>query len=795
MSDTFELTPADLTRQCDDDPFDFDSTADLEPLDRVIGQRRAIEAIDFGLNMKGPGYHIFVTGPEGTGKSTIIGDILAGHAAGMDTPADLCMVNNFDDESCPKVFEMPAGTAVFFARRMARFIEDIREKLPRTLTSQPFQERQNALRKKVADQQQALFSRVEEAAEKIGIGIVKTDQGFQPVPMAEGKPVPQEVYQSYSPEEKTAIQARLQEVHQKMAETMKETRQQAQKMKETLSRMAEAAADNLLSEEMAVAFSDFSEKPKVRGFLDEVRQDMKNNLPLLLQSLMADDEPAEKTPGLPAFFDGRYEVNVLMDRRGTKGAPVILELNPTYHNLFGKIEKTAVPGAAVTDFTMVQAGALLKAHRGFLVLEVDSLVRQPLIWETLKTTLQSRKLTIQDMPDQPGFFATALKPEPIPVDVKVILLGSYEIFRALQGADPKFNKIFKVRADFDHEANVSPDALMNYARFVAGVCKNHSLKPFSPCGVTAVVEYGNRLAEDKRKLSLRFGKILSVLKEADYWASADGAGRIDDIHVEKALNAYRFRHNLYEEKIQERYDDNSILLDVTGKVVGQVNALAVYQIGEIAFGRPSRITAESFMGKPGIVNVEHEAELSGQTHDKGVMIVAGYLGRMFAQMHPLSVSVSITFEQSYSGIDGDSASSTELYAVLSSLSGCPIRQGIAVTGSVNQKGEIQSIGGVNEKIEGFFDVCSKKGLTGDQGVMIPASNVNNLMLRKDVVEAVAQGRFHIYKVATIAQGIEVLTGTAAGEPDEQYNFPADTVFGRAQNKLKSFHVRSVKYCK
>ena len=613
--------------------------------------------------------------------------------------------------------------------------------------------------------------------------------------MAEGKPVPQEVYQSYSPEEKTAIQARLQEVHQKMAETMKETRQQAQKMKETLSRMAEAAADNLLSEEMAVAFSDFSEKPKVRGFLDEVRQDMKNNLPLLLQSLMADDEPAEKTPGLPAFFDGRYEVNVLMDRRGTKGAPVILELNPTYHNLFGKIEKTAVPGAAVTDFTMVQAGALLKAHRGFLVLEVDSLVRQPLIWETLKTTLQSRKLTIQDMPDQPGFFATALKPEPIPVDVKVILLGSYEIFRALQGADPKFNKIFKVRADFDHEANVSPDALMNYARFVAGVCKNHSLKPFSPCGVTAVVEYGNRLAEDKRKLSLRFGKILSVLKEADYWASADGAGRIDDIHVEKALNAYRFRHNLYEEKIQERYDDNSILLDVTGKVVGQVNALAVYQIGEIAFGRPSRITAESFMGKPGIVNVEHEAELSGQTHDKGVMIVAGYLGRMFAQMHPLSVSVSITFEQSYSGIDGDSASSTELYAVLSSLSGCPIRQGIAVTGSVNQKGEIQSIGGVNEKIEGFFDVCSKKGLTGDQGVMIPASNVNNLMLRKDVVEAVAQGRFHIYKVATIAQGIEVLTGTAAGEPDEQYNFPADTVFGRAQNKLKSFHVRSVKYCK
>ncbi|MCG8616427.1 MAG: AAA family ATPase [Desulfobacterales bacterium] len=795
MSDTFELTPADLTRQCADDPFDFESTADLEPLDRVIGQRRAIEAIDFGLNMKGPGYHIFVTGPEGTGKSTIIRDILTGHAAGMDTPADLCMVNNFDDESCPRVFEMPAGTAVFFARRMVRFIENIRGKLPRTLASQPFQERQAALRKNLADQQQALFSRVEEAAGKMGVGIVKTEQGFQPVPMAEGKPVPPEVFQSYEPEEKAAIQARLQDVHQKMAETMKETRQQAQEMKETLSRMAEAAADNLLSEEIALAFSDFYEKPKVRQFLDEVRQDMKDNLPLLLKLLGSDEEQTEKTDSLQAFFDGRYEVNVLMDRRGTKGAPVIFELNPTYHNLFGKIEKMAVPGAAVSDFTMVQAGALLRAHRGFLVLEVDALVRQPLIWETLKTTLQSRKLTIQDMPDQPGLFATALKPEPIPVDVKVVLVGSYDVFRALQGADPKFNKIFQVRADFDHEADVTTDSLMNYARFVAGVCKNHNLKPFSPVGVAAVVAHGNRLAEDQRKLSLRFGKVLSVIKEADYWASADGVEIIDDIHVEKALDAYRFRHNLYEEKVQERYDDNSILLDVTGQVVGQVNALAVYQIGEIAFGRPSRITAESFMGKPGIVNVEHEADMSGQTHDKGVMIVAGYLGRMFAQMHPLSVSVSITFEQSYSGIDGDSASSTELYAVLSSLSGCPIRQGIAVTGSVNQKGEIQSIGGVNEKIEGFFDVCLKKGLTGDQGVMIPASNVNNLILRRDVIEAVEQGRFHIYRVSTIGQGIQVLTGMAAGEPDDQNNFPADTVFGRAQNKLKSFHVRSVKYCK
>ncbi len=501
-------------------------------------------------------------------------------------------------------------------------------------------------------------------------------------------------------------------------------------------------------------------------------------------------DQSDDAPDPAAFFSQRYQVNVLMDRRGQKGAPVIFELNPTFQNLFGKVEKMPVQGGVASDFTMVQAGSLLKADKGYLVLEVESLLRNPVVWETLKNTLQSGRLLIQDVPDQPGFFTTSLKPEPILVDLKVILLGGYEIFRALQGADPKFNKIFKVRADFDHEVPMTRESLELYARFIARVCATEQLRPFSPCGVTAVVAYGSRLAEDRRRLSLRFGQILSLLQEADYWAGKQGASLIEEVHVERALSAHRFRHNLYEEKVQDRYDDASILLDVTGEAVGQVNALAVYQLGEIAFGRPSRITAESYMGKSGIINVEHEAQLSGQTHDKGVMIVAGYLGRMFAQTHPLSVTISITFEQSYSGVDGDSASSTELYAVLSSLSKVPIRQGIAVTGSVNQKGEIQAIGGVNEKIEGFFDVCVKKGLTGDQGVMIPRSNVTHLMLRKDVVHAVEHGKFHIYQVASIEEGIEILTGMAAGKPDEDQQFAEDTLFGKVQRRLKMFHDQS-----
>jgi lon-related putative ATP-dependent protease len=502
----------------------------------------------------------------------------------------------------------------------------------------------------------------------------------------------------------------------------------------------------------------------------------------------------EKAPGtpFPAFSFDKYKVNVLVDNRTIQGAPVVFEPNPSFQNLFGHIDRKTFMGGAVTDFTMVQAGSLLRANGGYLIVEVESILMDPQTWETLKRSLQNKQLYIQEVARGPVMFTGSLRPEPIPMEVKVILVGNYRTFELLQNHDPKFNKIFKVRADFDYETEMTPEAAQQYARFIARVCKENDLLPFAPDAVGAIVEVGNKIVAHQNRLSLRFGALVGTIQEADYWARQEEAEVVTGVHVARATQEYRFRYNLYEEKIHTSYAEDTILMDVDGAVVGQVNALAVHQMGEIAFGRPSRITAETFMGKHGIINIEREANMSGNTHDKGVLILSGYLGRTFARNYPLSLAISITFEQSYSGIDGDSASSTELYAILSSLSGISIRQGIAVTGSVNQKGHIQAIGGVNEKIEGFFDVCKTKGLTGNQGVMIPKANVKNLMLKREVVNAVEKGQFSIWPVETIEQGIETLTETPAGEADANGDFPEDSVFGKVQAQLALYLEQSQK---
>ena len=443
-------------------------------------------------------------------------------------------------------------------------------------------------------------------------------------------------------------------------------------------------------------------------------------------------------------------------------------------------------GAVNTDFTLVLAGALLNANGGYLVMEIESLLMYPYVWEALKRALQAKRLQIEDVAEEGAFGATSLRPEPIPLEVKIVLLGSYETFEVLQNFDSRFNKIFKVRADFDQEVIRTAETEQLYARFIARVCREENLLPFNPRGVAAIVEFGEKYVSDQNKLSIRFGPLLGVLKESDFWARRQRAKVISEKHVVRAFQEHRFRYSLYEQKVHESYRDGSIMIDVAGAVAGQINGLAVYQIGEYSFGRPVRITAETFLGKPGVISIEREADMSGSTHDKGVLILSGYLGSVFAQHHPLSLAISITFEQSYSDIDGDSASSTELYAVLSSLSGIPIKQGIAVTGSVNQKGRVQVIGGVNQKVEGFFEVCREKGLTGEQGVIIPISNVQNLMLRKDVVDAVRRKQFHVYRVSTVEEGIEILTGVRAGRPDDAGLYPPGTVFGAVQEKLKIY---------
>jgi len=792
MMQKFKIQPAELKKNVSM-VFDFKDTSELDPLDSIIGQKRAIEAIDFGLNMKGPEYNVFVTGLEGTGKSTIVTYLLEEHAKKFETSQDLCLVNNFEDAYCPLVIEMPAGSAVYFSRSMIQFIEVIKSQIPKFFEISSFQEEQKYIHTKVSDKQKAVFAEVEELALSQELSIMRTEEGYRIVPAGNGQPLSREAVQELDEAALKAISDKTGPVEEKLNQALLEINRLEEEMKALLKELVTTKTEKLISEQIDPVRYYFKDCKDIQRYLKNVKEDIIDNIALFLGVKTKENTGGKNLLEMTGSLVKRYQVNVLVDRRQEKGAPVVFEPNPSFHNLFGKIEKKPVAGSFETDFTMVQAGSLLKANKGYLILNIEPLLMDLSVWEALKRTLQDSQLRIEDMPGQGDYGMPSLKPTPIPLNVKVILVGGYEPFRILQTTDSKFNKIFKVRADFDYEIRLSPENGYNYARFIARACEQESLLSFSPDGVWAVIEHGSRMVADRQKLSLRFGQVLGVLKEADYWARKDEASVVSQAYVIKALNQHRFRHNLYEEKVLEQFDDQSVLIDVKGKVTGQVNALAVYDMGEIAFGRPTRITAESYMGKPGIINVEHESDLSGQTHDKGMMIVSGYLGRMFAQNYPLSVSISITFEQSYDGVDGDSASSTELYAVLSSLSGIPVRQEIAMTGSVNQKGEIQAIGGVNEKIEGFYDICVKKGLTKNQGVMIPFSNVRNLVLRQDIVKAIEEKKFHLYKVKTIEEGIEVLTGVTAGLCDSTGCYPEDTVFGKVQKKLKRYHELSLRY--
>jgi predicted ATP-dependent protease len=792
---TAELAPEELRGVCSVDLFQFADTSELDPLDEVIGQERAVQAIDFGLNMKSPGYNIFVTGIAGTGKSTIVRDIIGKFAAELPAPDDWCMVNNFKDEYCPKALRVPSGKAVLFSKSIHRLIDDLKTELPKTFENKLAQDRISEIQNTFVDQQKALLETVEVSAEQKQIRITRDDSGYQPVPFRDGKPVSEEEFDAFSLEMQSEIEENLRKIQIELEAALREINKLNQIVNDRVEAYMEEVTRRLLQDRLKPLQDLYIGYEDILSFLQALEDDVVENLdrfvPLPDRNKECPDDAESNHEATPFFH--RYRVNILVEQKSEKGAPVIFETNPTYSNVIGRIEKRTYMGAVTTDFTLVQAGALLKACGGYLMMEIEPLLLNPYVWETLKRSLQNKSLSIEDVPSDAGSQSASLRPELIPLEVKVILLGNHELFESLQNFDSKFNKIFRVRADFDEEVALNPDAIHKYARFIARVCKAEKLLPFTPNAVAAIVEYGKQSTEDKSRLSLRFGPIVALLKEADFWAQKDRSNRVTAAYVSRALNEYRFRYNLYEEKIHESYMDGTVLLDVSGAVAGQVNALAVYQIGDIFFGRPSRVTAETFMGKPGVINIERETHLSGNTHDKGVLILSGYLGKTFAQLYPLNLTISIAFEQNYGVIDGDSATSSELYAVISSLSDVPIFQGIAVTGSVNQKGEIQAIGGVNEKIEGFYDVCRTRGLTGRQGVMIPAANVKNLMLKQEIVEAVRQNLFHVYPVSTISEGMSILTGMPAGTMDSDGIYPETTVYGRVQKKLKTFLKRSMEF--
>jgi len=793
MAKRLELQPSELRRACDPSVFAFKDTSALEPLDVVIGQERAVQAIEFGLNMKSPGYNIFVTGEEGTGKSTIVMDLAAKHAKTQPVPDDWCLVNNFKDEFRPQAIALPPGRGISFAKKINRLINDLKKELPKAFEHEAYLKKLSGIKARFTARQNTVLQKIERFAAERSLHIDSSQKDYPVVPIVDGKILSDDDYQKLPADQKAQIDENVRQIQAEIERSGRKIEKLNQQLHADIERLMNDVALELVDRRLDPLRQDFRGRPDVLDHLAALQADIVENFNIFIPG--DKDEagaPAEWLPPPKSPFQ-KYQVNVLVHRELMKGAPVIFETNPTYSNVFGRIEKRAYMSTVSTDFTLVAAGSLLTANGGYLIMEIEPLLMHPYVWEALKRALQTKSLPIEDIPDESGAGTTSLRPQPIPLEVKVILLGSYEAFEFLQNYDPKFNKIFKVRADFDQEVERTPATIQLYAQFLARVCREEKLLPFTPRGVAAIVEFGEKYVSDQNKLSIRFGPLLGVLKESDYWARRQRARVVSEKHVIRAFQEHRFRYNLYEQKIHESYRDGTIMIDVARAVVGQINGLAVYQIGDFSFGRPVRITAETFMGKPGVINIEREAAMSGSTHDKGVLILSGYLGRVFAQNYPLSLSISITFEQSYGDIDGDSASSTELYAILSSLADVPIRQGIAVTGSVNQKGQIQAIGGVNQKVEGFFEVCiEKKGLTGSQGVIVPAANVQNLMLRKEVIDAVKQKKYHVYQVSTVEEGIEILTGMRAGRPDPHGNFPENTVYGRVQKKLKKYLERSLR---
>lgn len=785
MDDKNRLGPQEMRKSYSPLNLAFKDTSELDPLDDVIGQDRALQAIRFGLEMKQPGYHIFVTGREGTGRTSLAGEFVSKHAESLPTPDDWCMVHNFQDPFRPKALRLPAGESGRFAKRMNRLIRDLQIRLPKEFDTESYRQRTAEILDHHRIKQEQNLDDLQRRASEQGFQIVRSSSGYQVVPLRDGTPLAPEEYEALPAEERAEIDGRSRELRRDVESVLRDNRKIQQTMQKEVEKLKEEVALFVVEDRLELMREDYRDSVDVRNYLDAVQTDLVDNIAAFLE----DAENARSAKSSAAGEDDpfrKYRINILVDRARTRGAPVVFEPNPSYPNVFGHIERRALAGMLTTDFTRVQSGSLLQANGGFLILEVAAVLMNPMVWETLKRSLQKKQLFIEDPAAAAGSSVAALRPEPVPLEVKVILIGDYPTFETLQNFDSRFNKIFKVRADFDYETEPTDHTIRQYAQFVARTCREKGLPPFTAGGVAAILEYGTKLVSDREKLSLRFGPIVAVIEEAVYWARRNGNAAVTEADVDRAFRQQRQRLSLYEEKIREACRNDTYMIAVEGRVVGQVNALTVHQMGDFVFGRPSRITAETFMGRRGVINIEREARLSGSTHDKGVLILAGYLGAKFAQKFPLNLSISITFEQSYGGVDGDSASSTELYAILSSLAGLPIRQGLAVTGSVNQKGRIQSIGGVNAKIEGFFDLCKAKGLTGRQGVLIPRTNVRNLMVKKEVLAAVEKGRFHVYGISTVEEGIELLTGVPAGRPNEVGDYEPDTVFGAVQARLAHY---------
>ncbi len=793
---TEELAPEALRWRCTPDMLGISDIRDVPPLKEIIGQDRALRALQVGLEMKHYGYNIFVTGLPGTGRATTIRRLLHEFENRTAELSDTCYVYNFRDPDTPMKLTLPPGQGMAFKKDMENFLTELQKGIPAVFESRRYTEQRKATLEHFQDRQRSVLKDFEKRVKEKGFEVVQVQgaSSSRPeiAPVIDGAPVSIEQLHAkvdageMVQTELDRLVAQQADIEGQMDIVMREMRNIERRAKKTLEELNHKIIVPLVQELLEEIEKRYA-VPRLHDYLAEVRRNILENLARFHQK----DEQQSSVLGIqiPKEEDDfiEYKVNVVVDNGDVQGVPIVIESNPRYKNLFGTVERVVDRnGVWRTDFMHIKAGSMAKADGGYLVINALDALTEPGVWNTMKRVLRNRQLEIQPMESGLLGASSALKPEPIDLNVKVIMIGDSSIYYLLYGLDEDFKKVFKVKADFDVEMANSRKSISSYLSFIRSLCEQENLLPFEISGVVEIVEYGVRLAGRQNKLSTRFSVLADVIREASYWAGKNGSTEVAAVHVRRAIDERIERLNMVEEKIQEMIIDGSILIDTDGAVVGQVNGLSVYQLGEYEFGRPSRITAKTAFGKAGIINIEREASLSGPTHNKGVLILGGYLRATYAQDKPLELSASIAFEQSYSGVDGDSASSTEIYALLSSLSGVPLRQDIAVTGSVNQHGEIQPIGGVNLKIEGFFDVCMARGLTGKQGVLIPRRNVQDLMLRHDVVQAVEEQRFHIYAIETIDEGIALLAGRPAGKRLRSGGFAPGSMHALVDATLKRY---------
>ncbi len=785
--DARHLSPESLRWTCDPAELEFETTGELPADGAFVGQERGIHAIQFGLGMDQAGYNIFVSGPPGTGRTTYAGGEVERLAQTRPVPPDWCYVRNFESTDRAIAISVPAGQGATFRARVAEMVADVRASLRRIFAGETYEQARAEVTKRYEQQLAAIMQQLESEAKSRGLALQRTPTGVVTIPVdLQGRPIPAEVFQALPEGERDRITASMKDLEEAMTEAQRKARVLEREGRNALRQFDTATARAIIDIPVARLKEEYRDHPSVVAFLDATEADM---LAHLGELRAAGDEDAGEPQRQEVPFPrrdpyARYQVNLLVDNGRARGAPVINEMNPTYYNLVGKAEYRAEFGALVTDFTMIKPGALHRANGGYLLLQVRDVLTNPYAYEGLKRALRGHEIRMEPLGEAAGLLpAATLRPDPIPLDVKVVLIGTPDIYHLLYTRDEEFEKLFKIRADFDVVMDRTPESERAYARAIASVCHRDDLCHFDASGVAAVLEHSARLANSQEKLSTRFNEVVEIVYEAGALARQSRSPLVTREHVQRAVEEKAYRSNLIEERFREFIAKGLLLVDTDGEVRGQINGLSVFQLGDYVFGQPSRITARAYVGSRGVVNIERETQMSGRVHSKGVFVLSSFLASRFAQQHPLSLSASLTFEQLYSDVDGDSASSTELYALLSELSGLPIHQGIAVTGSVNQMGEIQPIGGVNEKIEGFYAACKVKELTGRQGVIIPHQNVRDLMLREEVVTACREGRFHVWAVRSVDEGIEILTDVQAGQADGDGRFPDGSVNARVAQRL------------